>query len=78
MSVVKITIQEYATSHGIENPFQLANISGMNYAICYRLWHGQTTQLSLVTLARVCDALSCKPGDILDIEPEDKKRGARK
>lgn len=78
MSVVKLKIKEYATSHGVENPFQLANVSGMNYAICYRLWHGQSTQISLITLARVCDALSCTPGDVLGLEPEGKKRGARK
>ena len=78
MSDVKIKIKEVSENSGIENPFQLANASGISYALCYRLWHEQTTQISLSTLARVCDALSCTPGDLLKLEPNEKKRGGRK
>lgn len=78
MSIVKIKVKEAATSSGIENPFQLASVSGINYALCYRLWHEQTTQISLLTLAKVCDALSCEPGDLLQLEQNKKKGGTRK
>lgn len=78
MSVVKLKIKEVSERSGVENPFQLANVSGINYALCYRLWHEQTTQISLLTLAKVCDALSCTPGDVLELESKDKKKGGRK
>jgi DNA-binding Xre family transcriptional regulator len=78
MSVVRINIKEAATNSGVENPFQLASASGISYALCYRLWHEQTTQISLPTLAKVCDALSCKPGDLLKLVQNEKKKGGKK
>jgi DNA-binding Xre family transcriptional regulator len=79
MSTVRLNISEASRARGVENPHQLSNRSGVGYALCYRLWHAQTTQISLTTLARVCDALSCEPGDLLRREKSSPaKKAARK
>lgn len=65
MTKVILNIKNAGERRGVMNPFALARESGLNYAICYRLWHEQTTQISLPTLARICDTLSCEPGDLI-------------
>jgi DNA-binding Xre family transcriptional regulator len=76
MAEIRFNIAGVAENRGVLNPFQLAEKTGINYAICYRLWHGQATRISLQTLGRVCDALNCEPGDVLvRVETKGKKRG---
>ncbi len=65
MSTVRLNVRAASLERGVENPHQLSEKSEIGYALCYRLWHEQTTQISLPTLARVCDTLSCEPGDLL-------------
>jgi DNA-binding Xre family transcriptional regulator len=66
-----------AKAKGLGNPFALSRKSGLNYAICYRLWHEQTTLISLPTLTKLCDTLECKPGELFDYVKSSgkKKRG---
>jgi DNA-binding Xre family transcriptional regulator len=77
MSNVKLNIKEVAEGRSVANPFQLSKGANLSYALCYRLWHEQTTQISLPTLAKVCDALSCEPGDLL-VRASGKKKTHRK
>ncbi len=77
MSTVRLNVREASLERGVENPHQLSEKSEIGYALCYRLWHEQTTQISLPTLARVCDTLSCEPGDLL-VKSSPAKARARK
>jgi len=79
MGSVDLQLEEVAKAKGVANPFALARETGLNYAICYRLWHRQTTLISLTTLARLCDALKSNPGELLSYRREaGRKRASRK
>ena len=57
MAQVRLTVSETSKKMGIPTPFALAKKTGLNYAICYRLWHKQSTRVSLLTLTRLCQTL---------------------
>lgn len=70
MPTVKLIVQEVAKKKGIKNPFALAAATGLNYAICYRLWNGNQQRVDLKTLARLCTALDAKPGQFFDYKSD--------
>jgi DNA-binding Xre family transcriptional regulator len=75
MGSVTLIVDEAAKSAGINNPYALAQATGIGYAICHRLWSGKQTRVDLATLAKICETLSCTPGDILKFEKG--KRGSK-
>jgi DNA-binding Xre family transcriptional regulator len=77
--MIELRVREVAEERGITNPFSLSRESGVAYANCYKLWSGQQKMISLDTLDRLCEALSCEPGDILVKSPASRRRaGAKK
>ncbi|MGH9823650.1 MAG: helix-turn-helix domain-containing protein [Blastocatellia bacterium] len=66
MGEIKLRLQDVARKRGVGNPFALSKISGLNYAVCYKLWHEQVHQITFPTLARLCEALECGAGDLLE------------
>ena len=64
---VRFVLSEIATRRGFSNPYALSKASGLNYAVCYKLWHEQINQITFPTLARLCEILKCSPGDLLAI-----------
>jgi DNA-binding Xre family transcriptional regulator len=70
MATVKLIVKEVAEKKGISNPYVLANETGLNYAICYRLWNSNQQRIDLKTLARLCEALGVKPGQLLDYQSD--------
>jgi DNA-binding Xre family transcriptional regulator len=64
-------VREAAQRRGVTNPFALAARTGLNYAVCYRLWNGNQQRVDLKTLARLCQALSVKPGQLLEYLPDE-------
>lgn len=77
MGDVKFTIEEAARRKGVDNPFALSKLTGLGYAICHRLWNDEQRRVDLGTLASICDALNCQPGDLLIYVPR-KKNGKAK
>jgi DNA-binding Xre family transcriptional regulator len=67
---VKINIKKMAQERGIENPFALQAASGVNYAVCHRLWNESPKMISLDTISKLCAALECGTGDLLVYTPE--------
>lgn len=65
MAQVRLAVNEVSKKAGIPTPFALARRTGLSYAICYRLWHKQSTRVSLPTLARLCHSLGTQPGELL-------------
>ena len=66
MIVIRLIVKEVAEAKGIDNPFVLSNKSGLNYAICHRLWQGDQQRIDLKTLARLCEVLQVTPGALFE------------
>jgi DNA-binding Xre family transcriptional regulator len=71
MGTIRLKIKEVAMQKGVKNPFALSQKSGLNYAIAYRLWHGEQRRIDLNTLERLCDALKVKPGLFFEYSPDE-------
>jgi DNA-binding Xre family transcriptional regulator len=77
MATIELRVREVAEEKGISNPRELHLRSGVTYSVCYRMWYEATqTRLDLPALAKLCVALDCKPGDLLElIEGKRKAKG---
>lgn len=51
---------------------QLQEISGVNKNTLYAIYNNTATRMDLSVLDRLCTALDCQPGDILEFVPESK------
>jgi DNA-binding Xre family transcriptional regulator len=65
MSTVRLNVSEASQARGVENPFQLSKQAKIGYALAHKLWNAQSSQVSLATMAKLCDVLDCEPGDLL-------------
>lgn len=65
MSTVRLNVREASQARGVENPFQLSKRAEIGYALAHKLWNAQSSQVSLATMAKLCDVLDCEPGDLL-------------
>jgi DNA-binding Xre family transcriptional regulator len=70
MGTVILKVRELAEQKGVENPFALAKLTGLGYAICHRMWNGETTLIALETIAKLCDGLKAKPSQLIEYTPE--------
>ena len=70
MGKVKLRVKEVAESKGYHNPFALSQGTGVNYAICYKLWHQNQQRIDLGTLEKLCDALKVNPGRFFEYKPK--------
>jgi DNA-binding Xre family transcriptional regulator len=70
MATVRLTVKELAEKRGISNPFMLAKETGLNYAACYKMWHGEQQRVDLKTLAKLCEIFSVKPGQLFEYKPD--------
>lgn len=68
MASVKLVVREMAERKGIKNPFVLAKETGLNYAACYKMWHGEQRRFDLDTLARLCEVFGVKPGQLFEYQ----------
>jgi DNA-binding Xre family transcriptional regulator len=66
MATLRLAVREVAEKKGVKNPFMLAQKTGLNYSICHRLWQGDQNRVDLKTLARLCEVLGVKPGQLFD------------
>lgn len=71
MAIVRLTVKEVAEANGIENPFALSTKTGLNYAICYKLWNGNQQRIDLKTLATLCEVFSLVPGDFFEVSQDE-------
>lgn len=68
--MVRIKIREIAEKKGINNPFQLMKVTGLNYAQCHLYWNSQPKQIGVEALNRLCMALGVTPGEIFEFESD--------
>lgn len=52
---------------------QLTQKVGLTMANVSLLKNGKVKAIRLATLEKICEALDCQPGDILEFKPEEKK-----
>jgi DNA-binding Xre family transcriptional regulator len=74
---VRLNVRAASQERGVENPYQLSKKAKIGYALAHKLWNGQSSQVSLKTMAKVCDVLDCAPGDLLVRVNGRKKSGGR-
>lgn len=72
MGIVKLRIQETAKARGVTTAYQLQVKVGFYPSHAAKLFKNEATNLDLETIARLCDALDCQPGDLLEFV-QDKK-----
>jgi DNA-binding Xre family transcriptional regulator len=70
MATIKLLVKEVAEKKGINNPFMLAKETGLNYAACYKMWHGEQQRFDLKTLARLCEVFEVKPGQFFGYQSD--------
>ncbi len=74
MMKVRLIIKDVAEKKGILNPFMLSSKSGLNYAICYKLWHGKQQRIDLKTIAVLCESLEVEPGSLFDYKKDEENQ----
>ncbi len=70
MAKIRLTVREVMEQKGVKNPFDLSNRTGLNYAVCYRMWQGEQQRVDLKILARLCEVFNVKPAQFLEYLPE--------
>ena len=67
--MIRLLVREIAEREGIENPYQLADRTGLKYESCRLLWRGTSRQLNLRTIEALCRTLMVLPGQLFALEP---------
>ena len=71
--MIKLVVKEIAIREGIENPNALAEVTGLPYETCRRVWNDNSKHIGLGTIERLCDVLRVRPGQLFDYEYEPHK-----
>lgn len=67
MSKIKFVLPMLRKSHRLSQR-QLAALAGVRPDTISALERGQSTGIQFDTLARICEALNCQPGDLFELE----------
>lgn len=67
--MIRLLVREIAEREGIQNPYQLADRTGLKYESCRLLWHGTSRQLNLRTIELLCRSLMILPGQLFELVP---------
>jgi putative transcriptional regulator len=49
--------------------YWLAKETGISYTTLWRLKSGKALGINFATLIKICEALKCTPGEVLELEP---------
>lgn len=67
--MIRLLVREIAEREGIQNPYQLADRTGLKYESCRLLWQGASQQLNLRTIEAICRTLMVLPGQLFELVP---------
>lgn len=67
--MIRLLVREIAEREGIQNPYQLADRTGLKYESCRLIWQGVSRQLSLRTIEVLCRTLMIMPGQLFELVP---------
>ncbi len=65
---IKINIREIAEKKGIKTAYQLQKKAKLSPSNASRLFNNNIVQISVDTLAKLCDVLDCEPSDLFVIK----------
>jgi putative transcriptional regulator len=74
--VIESRVDELLDAHG-RSFYWLAKETGISHTTLWRLKKGKALGINFDTLEKICRALSCHPGDVLQLADE-KKRSKRR
>lgn len=61
--MIKLVVREVAERAGCETMYQLMKATGLPWETVRRLWRGQTIEINLTTLDKLCQGLDAEPAD---------------
>ena len=68
--MIKLLVKEVAEREGIRNALDLAKRAGLHYQTVYSLWRGESKQIGLETIEKLCRALGVRPGQLFQLDPD--------
>ncbi|MGH9826095.1 MAG: helix-turn-helix domain-containing protein [Blastocatellia bacterium] len=68
--MIKLLVKEVAEREGVRNPLDLSKRAGLHYQTVYSLWRGQSKQIGLETIEKLCRALGVRPGQLFQLDPD--------
>lgn len=66
MKTIRWKVRPMAESRGITTASQLAEVADVNKNTAGPLWNGTALRIDRETLRKLCKALQCDPGDLLE------------
>jgi DNA-binding Xre family transcriptional regulator len=75
--MITVAIREMAEKRGITTAYQLQRLTGAPPSMAAKWYRNEMKSIGIETLNLLCNALNCKPNDLLRFEP-DSGWGSRK
>jgi len=75
--MIEIRLDELLEERG-RSFYWLAKETGISHTTLWRLKKGKALGINFETLERICQGLSCQPGDVIRLAKERKKSGKRR
>ena len=69
--MIKVTIHKAMANNDVRFGTQLAEATGLNYAHLRHIISGDVSVIKLETLDKLCKALDCEVGDLLEYVPDE-------
>jgi putative transcriptional regulator len=71
--MIGIRIDQLLKQHG-RTFYWLAKETGISHTTLWRLKKGRALGINFLTLEKLCEALQCRPGDVLSLTDEKRQR----
>jgi len=75
--MIEIRVDQLLAEHG-RTFYWLAKETGISHTTLWRLKKGKALGINFETLEKMCQALSCQPGDVLAIPSSEVAQNGRK
>jgi putative transcriptional regulator len=75
--MIEIRVDQLLAEHG-RTFYWLAKETGISHTTLWRLKKGKALGINFETLEKMCQALSCQPGDVLAFSSEGAQNGGKK
>jgi putative transcriptional regulator len=73
---IKFNIDEVLRERG-QTLYWLSRTTGVSYTTLLRLTKDRALGMNFATLEKLCVALECGPGDLMELDPEQKEKRTR-
>lgn len=74
--MIEIRVDELLAERG-RTFYWLAKETGISHSTLWRLKKGKSVGINFATLERICQMLSCQPGDVLKLASDEKTGKSR-